>query len=126
MGGRWTRRTVRDIALRLGFPYRVAYVPVQVLQARVHALWKQHPGWTAQQLIANLRLEYSVGIVRAWAAVRRSRESVAKNHWAQRRFGWPVDRYTVTRIRRAHIKSDLPPLGSHGFSLPESTDSPLP
>lgn len=28
-------------------------------------------GWMAQQLVSQLGLEYSVGIVRAWAAVRR-------------------------------------------------------
>ena len=103
MGGRWSWRTVRDIALRLGFPHRVAYVPTKVLQACVHGIWKQHPGWTARQLISKLGLEYSVGIVRAWGVVRRSRELVAKRHWAQRRLGWPVDRYTMTRIRISEI-----------------------
>ena len=38
MGGRWTWRTIRDIALRLGFPHRVAYVPTKVLQARAHGV----------------------------------------------------------------------------------------
>jgi DNA invertase Pin-like site-specific DNA recombinase len=103
MGGRWSWRTVRDIALRLGFPHRVAYVPTKVLQARVHGIWKQHPGWTVQQLVSKLGPEHSVGIVRAWAVVRRSRESVAKHHWAQRRLGWPVDRYTMTRIRISEV-----------------------
>ena len=57
MGGGWSWRTVRDIAFRLGFSDRVAYVRVDELQARVHAAFKQHPGWTAQELIAECGFE---------------------------------------------------------------------
>jgi hypothetical protein len=103
MGGRWSWRTVRDIARRLGFPHRVAYVPTKLLQARVQGVWKQHHGWTPQQLLSKLGLEYPLGIVRAWAVVKWSRESAAKHHWPQRRIGWPVDRYTMTRIRISEI-----------------------
>jgi hypothetical protein len=42
-------------------------------------------------------------VVRVRAAVRRSRESVTKNSWAQRCSGWPMDRHTATRVRIAEI-----------------------
>ncbi len=102
-GGRWSSTSMRATALRLGLPDRLAYLPTEVLQARVDAAWRQHPGWTAQQLIAELGLECAVGIVRSRAVVRRSRESVTEHHWAQRRLGWPVDRYTAARIRISEI-----------------------
>jgi hypothetical protein len=103
MGGRWSRRTVRDIAFRLGFSDRVGYVRGHELQARVNVVFKQHPGWTAQQLIAECGFKHSVGIVRASAAARRARESLARNHWTSRRLNWPVDRHTVTRTRISEI-----------------------
>ncbi len=103
MSGRWSWRTVRDIALRLGFSSRVAYVPTDVLQARAHAVFKQHPESTAQQLVAKLDLGSSVGIARAGAVARRCRELAAKYSWAQRQMRWPVDRHTVTRIRISEI-----------------------
>jgi AraC-like DNA-binding protein len=103
MGGRWSWRTVRDIAFRLGFSDRVGFVRGHELQARVNVVFKQHPGWTAQQLIEKCGFEYSVGIVRASAAARRARESLARNHWTSRRLNWPVDRYTVTRTRISEI-----------------------
>jgi DNA invertase Pin-like site-specific DNA recombinase len=103
MGGSWSSTSVRSLALRLGLRDRWAYVPTDVLEARVHASFKQHPGWTAQQLVASLGLEYCVGIVRAMAVVRRARESVAKKNSTQQLLGWPVDRFTVTRIRISEI-----------------------
>ncbi len=103
MGGRWSWRTVRDIALRLGFPYRAAYMPTDLLRARVDTVWRKHPEWTARKLIAFLALESSVGIVRMWLAVRRSRESMARKSSMHRRCAWPVDRYTATRIRISAI-----------------------
>ena len=109
-GGRWSWRTVRDIALRLGFHHRTAWVATDELQARVNFAFTQHPGWTAQRIVANSGIECSVGIVRASAAVKRSRESVAKNHWAQQRLGWPLDRYTVSRICISEIWKRHPEL----------------
>jgi len=103
MGGRWSSTTVRTNALRLGLRDRWAYVPTEVLQARVDAAFNQYPGWTTPQLVASLGLEYRVGIVRAMTVVRRARESVAKKNSTQRRLGWPVDRFTTTRIRVCEI-----------------------
>jgi DNA invertase Pin-like site-specific DNA recombinase len=107
-GGRWTWRTVRDIAYRLGFSNRRAYVPTEVLYARVHAIWIKHPGWTTQQLIAELGPEYPVGLVRATAVVKRCRASAATNSWAHQRISWPLDRRTATRIRISEIWKRYP------------------
>ena len=43
-GGQRSWRTVRDLAFRLGFPARSAYVSSQELQARVDSAFRQHPG----------------------------------------------------------------------------------
>jgi DNA invertase Pin-like site-specific DNA recombinase len=102
-GGRWNSRSVRDIARRLELPDRAAYVPTEVLQARVQAIWTRHPGWTTQQLIARLGPEYPVGLVRAMAVVKRCRASAAKNSWAHRQISWPLDRKTMARIRISEI-----------------------
>jgi len=103
MGGRWSSTTVRTNALRLGLRDRWAHVPTDVLQARVNAAFKEHPGWITKELVASLGLEYRVGIVRAMMVVRRAREVVANENPLQRRVGWPVDRFTTTRIRISEI-----------------------
>ena len=92
---------MQRIARRLGLRDRAAYVPTEVLDARARVLWKHHPGFTAQQLIARMGPDYPVGIVRAWTVVKRCRESAAQRSWAQAR--WLVDRFTVTRIRISGI-----------------------
>ena len=103
MGGRWSSTSVRRIACRLGLGDRRAYVPTEVLDARARVLWKHHPDSTTQQLIARMGSDYPVGLVRAWALVKRCRQSAAQRSWAQARTGWPVDRFTVTRIRISEI-----------------------
>ena len=103
MGGRWNSTSVRRIACRLQLPDRPAYVPTKVLDARARVLWKQHPSFTAQQLIARMAPDYPMGIVRAWAVIKRCRESAAQDSWAQAKTGWPVDRWTVTRIHISDI-----------------------
>jgi DNA invertase Pin-like site-specific DNA recombinase len=103
MGGRWNSTSVRDIARRLKLPDRAAYVATEVLQDHVGDILKQHPGWTARQLIAGLGPVCPVGYVRAVAIVKRCRESAAKTSWAQQRIGWRIDRRTQLRIRISEI-----------------------
>jgi DNA invertase Pin-like site-specific DNA recombinase len=103
LGGRWRSRTLRNMALRLGFPDRTAYLAPEDLQARVAAIWKKHPERTVQQIVRDPELDYPVGKMRAWILVRRARESAARDQRAHRRAGWPVDRYTMTRIRISKI-----------------------
>jgi len=103
MGGRWRSTGLRDIACRLGLRERTAYVSTEVLQARAGAIWKQHPAFTTQQIVARMGSGYPIGIVRAWAVVKRCREAAANGSWAQRRIKWRIDRRTVTRIRISEI-----------------------
>jgi DNA invertase Pin-like site-specific DNA recombinase len=108
MGGRWSGGTVRDLARRLGFADRVAWVPRNALQARVNACLRQHPQCTGRELIAHLGLQHSVGIARAWAVLQRARESVARSHWAHRRLKWPISHLTATRLRISDIWKQHP------------------
>jgi DNA invertase Pin-like site-specific DNA recombinase len=108
MGGQWTARTLRDMALRLGLLDRRAYVPTDVLQSRVFELWRKHPESTGQELVARLGPQFPVGIVRAWGIVRRCRQSAATRYKTYKKLGWPVDRFTVTRIRISQMSKRHP------------------
>jgi DNA invertase Pin-like site-specific DNA recombinase len=65
-GGRWWGSTVRDMAIRPGFAPRMAYVPLTVLEACVHGLWKRHPPMdgaaTHRTLEAGIRRRRRAGV----------------------------------------------------------------
>ena len=46
----------------LGFITRPVHLRREVARARVRAIWKQHPEFTAKQVIASLGLEHPLGI----------------------------------------------------------------
>ena len=103
MGGRWSSINVANLACRLGLRDRPARVPREVLQARVPAIWKQHPEFTARQVMEELGPESPLRIGRAWVLLRNCREAAAKHSPAQRRTGWQLDRRTAARIRISAI-----------------------
>lgn len=103
MGGRWDSTNVGDMACRLKLRERTAKVPIEVIQARVHALWKQRPDITAKQVLASLGPEYPLGFTRAWVLLRNCRLAAAKRSPAQRQMGWRLDRKTAERIRISAI-----------------------
>ena len=73
------------------------------MQARVRAIWKQHPECTANQVVASMGAEHPLGIDRAWVHLRACRMAAAKRSPTQKRVGWHVDRWTATRIRIGKI-----------------------
>src|SRR5208283_2662879 len=103
MGGCWCSVNVANIAPRLGLCALRIRVPQEVLQARVRAIWKQHPDFSAKQVIASLGPEYTLGIGRAWALLRGCRKAAARRDAAQRRIGWHLDCWTADRIRISSI-----------------------
>jgi DNA invertase Pin-like site-specific DNA recombinase len=108
MGRLWSSTSIARLARRLKLPDRPAYIPNDVLLARVRAAWKPHPSFTTRQLIAAIGSEYPVGVVRAMSIVKHCRESAANTIWAHQQIGWPVDRWTVTRIRISDISRRFP------------------
>jgi DNA invertase Pin-like site-specific DNA recombinase len=98
MGGRWSSMNVADIAVRLGLREKPIRVPRGVLQERVLAIWKQHPGCTGQQVVAMLKPDYSICIARAWEFLRNCRVVAAQRSAEQRQADWRVDHKTAARI----------------------------
>ena len=99
MGGRWTSTNFGNMACRLGLRHRPFRLPREVLQARVRAIWKQHPDCTAKQVVANLRPEYPpLGTGLVWVLLRNCRRAAATHSPAQRQIGWQLDHRTPARI----------------------------
>jgi DNA invertase Pin-like site-specific DNA recombinase len=103
MGGRWSSMNIADIAVRLRLREKPMRVPRKVLQQRVDAIWKSHPGCTGQQVVEWLKPEHSICIARAWAFLRNCRDAAVKRSPAQRETRWRVDRHTAARIRISTI-----------------------
>lgn len=103
MGGWWQSGNVADIACRLGLREPPVAVPLEVLQARVLAIWKKDPEVTTPQVMARMGEGFSVGSCRAEALLRHCRETAVRRNTLQRRVGWPIDRKTVARLAIAAL-----------------------
>jgi hypothetical protein len=99
MGGRWSSMNVADIAVRLKLREKPIRVPREVLQERVSAIWRSHPECTGWHVVEMMKPEHSIGICRALAFLRNSREAAAKRSPALRRMAWQLDRRTAARLR---------------------------
>jgi hypothetical protein len=67
------------------------------------AILRQNPELTTEQVLAKLGTDYPVGQVRAMAVMKICREIAARDSWAQQRNRWPIDRFTMIRIRISRI-----------------------
>jgi len=103
MGGWWQSENVATLACRLGLRERPVKVPLDVLQAKVHALWVKDPDVTAPQVRARMDAGFSVGICRAEALLRRCRKTAVRGSALQRQAGWTIDRKTAARIAIAAV-----------------------
>jgi hypothetical protein len=108
MGGRWNSTGLINMACRLGLRERPLRVPREELQARVLAIWKQHPDVTTKQIVTAISPEYPVGSIQAWLLLRACREVAAKQSPMHRRLGWPLDHHTVYRVRISAIWKQHP------------------
>lgn len=101
MGGRWAHNTVASMASRLGLCHPVTRVPHAVLEATVHAIWKQHPACDAKEVLQRLSPEHRAitheGRIRKM--LRELRLDLARHSPTQRQIGWAIDRLTATRIQ---------------------------
>jgi hypothetical protein len=91
------------MGLRLGLHHPPGRLRREVIQARVRAIFKEHPEFTVQQFIANFGLEHPLGIRGSWGYVKAARMAGAKHSPAQKRVGWNIDRWTAKRIRIGEI-----------------------
>jgi len=103
MGGQWTSRNVADVAGRLQLREKRPRAPREVLQRRVDAIWKQHPGCIGRQVVEMLKPEHKIGRTRACRFLTKSREAAAKRSASHRLVGWRLDGRTAARIRISAI-----------------------
>jgi hypothetical protein len=102
-GGRWQGYQLMLMARRLGLAHPLGHLPQAVARARVEALWKKHPYYTAKQLIAVSGSEHPLGTTRAERYVRALRAAAAKRSGVHQQVGWPLDRRTMARTRIAAL-----------------------
>jgi DNA invertase Pin-like site-specific DNA recombinase len=96
-GGTWTGTQVQTMAIRLGIYHPLSFLRGDVMRATVIAAWKHHPEFSANQLIASLRLEHPLGICRTWDVLRELRADIARRSSIHRHVGWHLDRHTAAR-----------------------------
>ena len=99
MGGRWSGDQLLRMAHRLGLHPPRARLPREESQARVRAIWKQHPEFTAKQVIESLGPERPLGVTVIEKLLRECRRATAKHNQVHKQVGWCLDRWTAARIR---------------------------
>ena len=99
LGARWTSVNIGKMATRLELWERPARVPLEVLQARVLAVWKRHPEFTARQVIASLKPEHTLHLGRARTLLSNCRRAASRRCLPQRHPRWRLDGKTAARIR---------------------------
>ena len=109
-GHRWQGHQLQRMARRMGIDHPLGYLSAQSVRSQVQALWRRRPDYTAKQLIDNLNAEHPLGDKRARLHLKRLRLLAAKRSPVQALVGWPVDRWTTTRIRIARILQRHPRL----------------
>jgi DNA invertase Pin-like site-specific DNA recombinase len=103
MGGRWAGHQLLKMALRLGLHPPPGRLRREVAQARVRAIWNEHPEFTAKQVRASVGLEHPLGFARTYKLLRECRMAAAKRGLAQKQIGWYLDCRTAARIRISAI-----------------------
>ena len=110
MGGRWAGHQLKRMALRLGIQHPDGFPRREVVKARVRAIWKEHPEFTAKQLRAAAGLEHPIGFKRAWTLLKECRTAAASRSSAQKRVSWYIDCRTTARIRISDVWKKHPEL----------------
>jgi DNA invertase Pin-like site-specific DNA recombinase len=103
MGGRWSGEQLLRMAHRIGLHPPRARLPREESQARVRAIWKHHPEFTAKQVIESLGPERPLGVTVVEKLLRECRRATAKHSQVHKQVGWCLDRWTAARIRVSAI-----------------------
>jgi hypothetical protein len=107
MGGRWSSINVGLMASRLGLVFPPTPLPSAVLRLRVGEIFKQHPEFTARQVVSSLGRDRP-GYTRVWRTLRECRLAGATHSPAQRQIGWQLDGRTAARVRVSAIWEQHP------------------
>jgi DNA invertase Pin-like site-specific DNA recombinase len=99
MGGRWSGEQLLRMAHRIGLHPPRARLPREESQARVRAIWKQHPEFTAKRVIESLGPERPLGVTVVEKLLTECRRAADKHSPAQKQLGWQLDRWTAARVR---------------------------
>jgi DNA invertase Pin-like site-specific DNA recombinase len=102
-GGRWSSTNVGLMASRLGLALPPTTLPTAALRVRVREIWRQHPDYTARQIMASCGREHRIGYTRTCKLLKQCWKRAARHSSAQRRMGWQVDGRTAARIRISAI-----------------------
>jgi len=78
-------------------------LPLALIRTRVRAIWRQHPEFTAPQVIQSLGSERPVGYARVCALLRECHLAAAKHSPAQKQLRWRLDRWTAARVQVSAI-----------------------
>ena len=103
MGGTWSGDQLLRMARRLGLNPPLARLPRKVAQARVYEVWKQHPEFTADQVIRTLGPALPLGTSTVLRLLRKCRRAADKNLQMRIPPDWQLDRWTAKRVRIAAI-----------------------
>ena len=98
-GGRWRGHQLQRMVIRLGLHHPPGRLSRERARARIQAIWKAHPEYSARQIKADMRLEQPLGLDRTWQYLRECRMAVAKRSAVQKRVGWYIDLRTAARVR---------------------------
>jgi DNA invertase Pin-like site-specific DNA recombinase len=99
MGSCWRSDNVRRMGRRLGLYHPRVGVPREVLRARVCAVWKEHPDYTAVDVIKRLGPEYAISRRRIYKVLSDRWLALARRSPTYKQMGWRLDRHTVARVR---------------------------
>jgi hypothetical protein len=90
-----------SVARRIGLNPPMALVPRKVMRAQVRAVWKQHPEFTAKQVIASLGPRFPLGEGATSRLLRECRLAVVQHSPVRKQATQWLDSRTVMRVRIA-------------------------
>jgi len=96
------------MAARLGLNHPLGRLARGVARARVQALWKEHPDFSARQIKANLGLDRPLSYNRSFRLLKECRRDAANRSPEHKRVNWYLDRWTAARIAISAISRRHP------------------
>jgi DNA invertase Pin-like site-specific DNA recombinase len=124
-GQSWRGHAIQRMARRLGLHHPLGYLKDDVVRARIQALWRENPECTVPQVIARMGLAHPVGITKAGVILNQIRRAAARRSAIHRKVDWPVDRWTMLRLRIAKILKRHPALTGKEVRQKLGSDCPV-